>query len=119
MLAFVCFIFTVSSPPYSPVDPAATVDVAVGYDYYADDPAPTTELPGKQSPSPIPDIAYLSIFIFALGIAAATLHSYSLHSLSLSPLDVPSFILCCLLLLCIIQQLALRIVSQLGLDSGP
>src|ERR1041385_1967556 len=35
---YVCFIFTVSPPPYSPVDPAADDDyTAAEYDYYVDD----------------------------------------------------------------------------------
>ena len=60
-----CFVFTVSSPLYSPVDPAATADyTAAGYDYVDDDRTPTVELPGKQSHSPLPHIAYLSIFIY-------------------------------------------------------
>ena len=51
-------------PPYSPVDPAATADyTATEYDYSTDDRTPTVELPGKQSHSPLPHIAYLSIFI--------------------------------------------------------
>src|SRR3954470_8627543 len=52
-----CFIFTVSSPLCSPIDPAATADyTAAGYDYFVDDPAPTGELPGKQSHS-LPQIS--------------------------------------------------------------
>src|SRR4051812_1590773 len=51
------FIFTVYSPLYSPIDPAATADyTAAGYDYFVDDPAPTVELPGKQSHS-LPQIS--------------------------------------------------------------
>ena len=49
MLYLYCFF-----PPYSPIDPAATADDTAGYDYYTDDQAPTTELPGKQSPIPSP-----------------------------------------------------------------
>ena len=52
-------------PPYSPVDPAATADDFAGYDYYADNQAPTTELPGKQSPIPSPRYR-LSICIYSL-----------------------------------------------------
>src|SRR4051812_11834325 len=60
-----CFVFTVSSPPKSPIDPAATSDyIAAVYDYVDDDRTPTAELPGKQCPhlfliSPI--CLYLSI----------------------------------------------------------
>ena len=67
-LSFVCYaccVFTVSSPPLSPVDPAATVDyTAAAHDYVVDDSTPTVELPGKQSHSPLPHIAYLSVFIY-------------------------------------------------------
>src|SRR3954468_11280536 len=59
-----CFVFTVSSPLLSSVDPAATADyTATEYDYFTDDRTPTVELPGKQSHSPLPHIAYLSVFI--------------------------------------------------------
>ena len=60
LLCIYCF-----SPPYSPVDPTATADyTAAGYDYVDDDRTPTVELPGKQSHSPLPHIAYLSVFIY-------------------------------------------------------
>src|ERR1041385_3185498 len=49
-----CFVFTVSSPLYSSVDPAATADyTAAEYDYVVDDRTPTAEFPGKQSHSQI------------------------------------------------------------------
>src|SRR4051812_10481355 len=52
-----CFIFTVSFPLCSPVDPAATADyTVVGYDYFVDDPTPTVELAGKKSHS-LPQIS--------------------------------------------------------------
>ena len=80
LLYIYCFF-----PPYSPIDPAATADDFAGYDYYADDQAPTSELPGKQSPIPLPDIAYLSVLISCIRHFLLLLDSsYSLHSLSLS-----------------------------------
>ena len=58
-------------PPYSPVDPKTAVDDTVECDDYVHDQPLATELPGKQSPSPLPDITYLFRIILALGIAAA------------------------------------------------
>ena len=51
-------------------------------DYVADDSSSLSdELPGKQSPSPLPDITYLFRTILALGIvtAAVTLVPILLH----------------------------------------
>src|SRR3954466_4539514 len=63
MFAYVCFIFTVSSPLYSRVDPAAAADyTAAEYDYFVDDRTPTIELPGKQSPS-LPHISPIIPYI--------------------------------------------------------
>ena len=65
-------------PPSSPVDPAPTADYVAGFDYYVYDPAPTTELPGKQCPFPSPRYRLSFYIILALGIAAvATIVSYS------------------------------------------
>src|SRR3954469_11342597 len=73
----------------------------------------------SSAPISLLDIAYLSLFICCTRhLLLLLVNSYSLHSLSLSTLDVPSFILCCLNIY-IIQQLALRNVSQLGLVIGP
>src|ERR1041385_4266234 len=59
-------------PLYSPVDPAATADyTAAGYDYFVDDPAPTRELPGKQSHS-LPQISPTFPYFLVLGIVTAT-----------------------------------------------
>ena len=73
LLYIYCFF-----PPSSPVDPETTADTTVGYDYYVDDQAPTTELPDKQCPFPSPRYRLSVYIILALGIAAiATLSSYS------------------------------------------
>src|SRR4051812_42981362 len=65
-----CFVFTISPPLYSPVDPAATTDyTGAGYDYFVDDPAPTCELPGKQSHS----LPYISPIFSVL---SCTRHCY-------------------------------------------
>ena len=57
-------VFTVSSPPYSPVDPAATVDyTAAAYDYVVDDSTATVEVPGKQ---PFPSPTYRLLFYIYL-----------------------------------------------------
>ena len=62
-----CALYLLFLPPplYSPVDLAAAADDLTGYDYYTDDQAPTTELPGKQSPIPSPRY-HLSVFIYLL-----------------------------------------------------
>ena len=41
------------------------------YDYYVDDRTPTVELPGKQSPFPLPLSPIFLYLILALGIAVA------------------------------------------------
>src|SRR3954467_979588 len=92
-----CFVFIVSSPlSYCPVVPTTDADAPV-IDYVDDDRTPTIELPGKQSHSPLPHIAYLSVFIYCtrhmLLLRYFPIH---LHSLSLSPLDYLFDILCCL-----------------------
>ena len=58
-------------PPSSSVDPDTAAADNTEYGYYVDDHPLATELPGKQSPSPLPDITYLFRIILALGIAAA------------------------------------------------
>src|SRR3954470_22811824 len=61
---YACFIFIVSPPLfYCPIVPMTDADAPV-FDYFVDDRTPTIELPGKQSHSPLPHIAYFSIFIF-------------------------------------------------------
>ena len=60
-----------SSPPLSPVDPAAAADyTTVEYDYFVDAPSTSTELPGKQSPFPSHRYRLPFCIILALGIAA-------------------------------------------------
>ena len=83
------------SPPYSPVDPKTAVDDTVEYGDYVDDQPLATELPGKQSPSPLPDITYLFRIILALGIATAavTLIPILLHIHFCRLLLYPTFIL--------------------------
>ena len=86
------------SPLYSPVDrDTAADDTTVEYDYFVDDRTPNIELPGKQSPSPLPDITYLFCTILALGIvtAAVTLVPILLHIHFCRLLLYPTFILCC------------------------
>src|SRR3954470_22806437 len=75
---YVFFVFTVSSPPYSPVDPAATVDyTATEYDYFTDDRTPTVELQASRA-IPLSHISptYL-YFSVALGICCCYDTSYS------------------------------------------
>src|SRR3954466_15301908 len=119
IVCYDCFVFTVSSPPLSPVDPIVVADyTAAAYDYVIDDSTPTVELPSKQCPFPSPTYRlFVFNLSFALGIAVVTCLPIKLHSLSLSPLDYLSIILCSLYIN-IIHQLALRFASQLGIDSG-
>src|ERR1043165_1232870 len=116
---YACFVFTVSSPPLlSPVDPAATVDyTAAEYDYVTDDRTPTVELPSKQSHSPLPHIAYYSIFICCTRhMLLLRYNPIQLHSLSLSPLVYLSDILCSIYKY-IMQQWTLRFAGH-SLASG-
>ena len=63
---FAVYLLCSFPPPLSPVDPAVAADyTAAGYDYYVDDPAPTTELPGKQCPFTSPRY-HLSVYIYLL-----------------------------------------------------
>src|SRR3954471_18297057 len=117
---YVCFVFTVSFPPYSPADPTATADyTATEYDYFTDDRSPTVELPGKQRHFPLPHIAYLSIFIcctrhcccyvtFLFECIACLCRPLLYFSLSYAACYMYVFL----------QQLALRLIRQLGLVSG-
>ena len=80
-------------PPSSPIGPGTAAADIVGYDYYVDDLTPTVELPSKQSPSPLPHIAYLSVLNSCIRhCCCCTLIPTLLHSLSLLPLTiVPTF----------------------------
>ena len=65
-VCYACCVFTVSSPPYSPVDPVAAVDYTTAeYDYVVDDCTPTVKLPGKQCPF-TPPLYRLSVYIYLL-----------------------------------------------------
>ena len=77
MLHIICIIFIVSPPLYSPVDPETAADDTVEYDDYVDDQSLATELPGKQSPSPLPDITYLSILNSCIRHGCYYYYSYS------------------------------------------
>ena len=61
-------------PSSSPKDPETAADDAVEYDDNVDDQPLATELPDKQSLSPLPDITYLFRTILALGIVTVVVH---------------------------------------------
>src|ERR1043165_252808 len=95
MPCIVCMIalYLLFLPPLlSSVDPAATADYTdAAYDYVVDDSTPTVELPGKQSHSPLPHIAYLSLlFCCTRHMLLLRYFPIQLHSLSLSPLAILS-----------------------------
>ena len=73
------YLLFLSPSPLSPIDPAVVDYTAAGYNYFVDDPAPTRELPGKQSHS-LPQISPNFPYFLALGIvtAVAMLQSYSI-----------------------------------------
>jgi hypothetical protein len=71
----VCFIFTVSSPSSSPVDPET--DAAPEYDYAPDDQPLSAELPGKQNPLDHSYIAHSFSLVLALDFATVFDSSYS------------------------------------------
>src|SRR4051812_48335472 len=74
---------------YCPVVPTTDADAPV-IDYVDDDRTPTIELPGKQSHSPLPHIAYFSIIICCTRhMLLLRYFPIQMHSLSLSPFDVP------------------------------
>src|SRR4051812_24659713 len=83
-------VFIVSSPlSYCPVVPTTAADAPL-IDYIDDDRTPTIELPGKQSHSPLPHIAYFSIIICCTRhMLLLRYFPIQMHSLSLSPFDVP------------------------------
>ena len=76
-------------PPYSPIDSETSADDTVEYDDYVDDQSLATELPGKQSPSPLLDIAYLSVLNSCIRhCCCCTLIPILLHNMSLSPFTI-------------------------------
>src|SRR3954469_4336129 len=86
-----CFIFIVSPPLfYCPIVSTTDADAPV-FDYVVyDRTPPTVELPGKQSHSPLPYIAYFSIIICCTRhMLLLRYFPIQMHSLSLSPLVVP------------------------------
>src|SRR3954471_15821631 len=73
---------------YCPIVPTTDADAPV-IDYVDDDRTPTIELPGKQSHSPLPHIAYFSIIICCTRhMLLLRCFPIQMHSLSLSPFDV-------------------------------
>src|SRR3954462_1811103 len=98
IVCYDCFVFTISSPSKSMVDPAATSTIPLPC---ATTSSTTVPLPSSfqasSAPSPLPHIAYLSL-LFCCTRHMLLLHynPIQLHSLSLSPLDYLSTILCCL-----------------------
>ena len=73
-----CALYLLFLPPLvCPIDSGTAAADVVEYDYFVDDRTTTVELSGKQSPFPLPHIAYLSVLILALGIAAAARYTYS------------------------------------------
>src|SRR3954469_23542085 len=88
LLLLLC-IYCFSPLSYCPVVPTTDADTPV-IDYVIDDRTPTVELPGKQSHSPLPYIAYFSIFICCTRhMLLLRYFPIQMHSLSLSPFDVP------------------------------
>src|SRR3954467_14547291 len=105
-----CFIFTISPPlnlretpllpPTTPLPCTTTSSTTV--------PLPSS-FQASSAPSPLPHIAYLSVFIYCTRHCCCYItFPIRMHSLSLSPLSILSFILCSLLYMNIIQQFALR-----------
>src|SRR4051812_21973950 len=86
MLCIYCF----SSPSLCPVVPTTDADAPV-IDYVIDDRTPLlSSFQASRATSPLPHIAYLSIFIYCTR-HMLLLHYFpiQMHSLSLSPLVVP------------------------------
>ena len=121
-------VYLLFLPPSSPLDSNTTAADVPGYDYYVDDHTPIVELPGKQSPSPLPVITYLFRIIIALGIAAATvtLIPILMHNLFLSPLIIVTYLVLCRLEYyssvglrpCLSAMLSCRAAITLGSERG-
>src|SRR4051812_14091657 len=86
---FALYLLFLSPFLYCPVVLTTDADAPV-IDYVDDDRTPTIKLPGKQSHSPLPHIAYFSIFICCTRhMLLLRYFPIQMHSLSLSPFDVP------------------------------
>src|SRR4051812_23057737 len=91
IVCYACFVFIVSSPlSYCPVVPTTDVDAPL-FDYFIDDRVPLpSSFQASRATSPLPHIAYLSIFICCTRhMLLLCYFSIQMHSLSLSPLIVP------------------------------
>src|SRR3954469_6833366 len=84
---------------FLPIDVATAADASPSFDYFVDDRVPLpSSYQASSAPSPLPYIAYMSIFICCTRhLLLLCYNPILMHSLSLSPFDVPAFILCCLL----------------------
>src|ERR1043165_641801 len=93
-MSCICIAIIVVYLLFSPLlylsdSPTTDADAPV-IDYVDDDRTPTVELPGKQSHSPLPHIAYFSIIICCTRhMLLLRYFPIQMHSLSLSPFDVP------------------------------
>src|SRR3954464_14487032 len=98
-IAIIVVYLLFSSPLFLPIEVATAADASPVFDYFVDDRVPLpSSYQASSAPSPLPHIAYLSIFICCTRhLLLLRYNPIQMHSLSLSPLDVPSFILCCLL----------------------
>src|SRR3954468_641771 len=88
---YACFVFIVSSPLfYCPVVPTTDADAPV-FDYFVDDRVPLpSSFQASRATSPLPHIAYFSIFICCTRhMLLLRYFPIQMHSLSLSPLVVP------------------------------
>src|SRR3954466_6901557 len=89
IVCYACFVFIVSSPLfYCPVVSTTDVDAPV-IDYVVDNRTPLlSSFQASRATSPLPHIAYLSIFICCTRhMLWLRYYPIQLHSLSLSPLD--------------------------------
>src|SRR4051812_9336134 len=100
-IAIIILYLIVSSPPPSycrwTLQPLPRLPPL--FDYLVDDRVPLpSSYQASSAPSPLPHIAYLSIFICCTRHLLLLCYCpIQMHSLSLSPFDAPAFILCCLL----------------------
>src|SRR3954470_2556477 len=96
-LLCVLFIYCFFPFSYCPVVPTTAADAPM-IDYVVDDRTPVlSSFQASKATSPLPHIAYLSIFICRTRhMLLLCYNPIQLHILSLSPLDTFSDILCCL-----------------------